>query len=110
MSIFQCEGCGCAENTALASTYCWYRPDRFDWTGKEELKGKRLCSACLPSKRVNGSSTKFGKWHGEFTQRFLPLGEFETDGQGNLRHIKTGVDLSDWSEHSHKITTPSKEV
>jgi hypothetical protein len=48
MSIFKCEECGCAENTAL-SRY-WIRD-----------KGeKALCSKCDP---------KIGKWHGCFKRR-----------------------------------------
>ena len=47
MSIFKCEKCGCAENTAL----CGY-----NFRGK----GPALCSECDP---------KIGKWHGCFEKK-----------------------------------------
>lgn len=72
MSFFQCEVCGAKENTALTNGY-WYR---------EELP--KRCSECSS-----------GKWHGEFPKQMLPMGEFKTNRQGNLEHIKTGdTDLS----------------
>ena len=46
MSLFQCEKCGCLENTALCGY--WFR------------KGKALCSKCDPN---------IGKWHGAFKRR-----------------------------------------
>jgi len=45
MSVFKCEKCGCAENTAL----CGY------WHRKKGAPA--LCSECDP---------KIGKWHGCF--------------------------------------------
>ena len=47
MSLFQCEVCGCVENTALASQGCSCAGiiDCFDWKGFEGRKGKMLCSA-----------------------------------------------------------------
>lgn len=47
MSIFECEKCGCAENTAL----CGY-----NFRGD----GPALCSECDP---------KIGKWHGCFEKK-----------------------------------------
>ena len=91
MSLFQCENCGCKENTALASTYSWMFPESYDWTGKEERRGKKLCSACLPEKYSDGTETGHGKWHGKFDRHFLPKGEFVTDDEGNLRHKETGL-------------------
>lgn len=72
MSLFQCQECGCCENTALShwayNKYC--------------LKlDKELCSACDPS---------IAKWHGEFDRVFLPKGQFKTNNSGNLEHIATG--------------------
>jgi len=93
MSLFQCEVCGCVENTALA---CQGIGDTdfimrwFDWKGFEDRKGKLLCSACAPTKYSDGVLTGYGKWHNEFTRTFLPLGKFKTNGVGNLEHIETG--------------------
>jgi len=98
MSLIQCENCGCVENTALTSCCMWGPPslqDIFNWEGKEHLKGKKLCSACAPEKFTDGTDTDLGKWHDEFERKFLPLGEFETDEVGNLRH-KSGISLAKW--------------
>ena len=63
----------------------------FDWTGMEERKGKKLCTACGPVKFKNGDKTEFeGRWHGEFSRTFLPLGKFKTNSKGNLEHVDTG--------------------
>ncbi len=92
MSLFQCEECGCVENTALASqgfkSIVFIRC--FSWKGIEYKKGKLLCSACGPTEYRNGKSTKYGEWHNRFDRTFLPKGEFKTNGQGNLEHIETG--------------------
>jgi hypothetical protein len=77
MSIFQCSGCGCAENTAL--THGYFGP-RFN---PEYAKSRNLldpnghyCSSCWS-----------GEWHGKFEQKFYPLKTMETDHEGNLRAI-----------------------
>lgn len=89
MSLFQCENCGCCENTALASQgFSW--ADLFDWTGIEARRGKKLCSACGPTKYSDGTATEYGKWHGRFDRVFLPLGLFKTARNGNLAHVETG--------------------
>jgi len=54
MSIFECEGCGCAENTAL----CRY------WMRKPE--SPKLCSECDP---------KIGKWHDCFEKKKYEVAE-----------------------------------
>lgn len=64
MAIFVCDECGTMENTALG--HYWGR-------GLEdfqipEKKGKALCSACAPHLWKDGSSTKWGAWHGKFNQ------------------------------------------
>lgn len=68
MSIFKCEKCGCAENTALGWYWCaTICAEDADWSDVgEEYKGKRLCSECAPSKYKNGESTHLGKWHEKF--------------------------------------------
>ena len=91
MSLFQCDNCGCVENTAVSLQGIGkYMADDFDWTGKEELKGKRLCSDCGPTHFIDGGITGLGKWHGQFKRTFLPMGEFKTNRVGNLEHIETG--------------------
>ncbi|PTA95629.1 hypothetical protein C9415_10275 [Kluyvera sp. Nf5] len=91
MSLFQCENCGCVENTALSSQgFAGYFEKMFDWSYAPERKGKRLCSACGPVKYSDGGDTRYGKWHNVFPRHFLPMGMFETDGFGNLAHKETG--------------------
>lgn len=74
MSLFQCEECGCRENTATSGY--WFRSD--EGSG---CNGRKLCSACDPD---------IGKWHGQFDRVYLPIGMFETNEQGNLAHKETG--------------------
>lgn len=81
MSLFQCEKCGCCENTAL----CWY------WERKVK-KQELLCSACDPT---------IGEWHGEFDRTYLPHGEFETNSKGDLAHKKTGE--TDFKKYALKV-------
>ena len=103
MSLFQCERCGCCENTALSGQGCnGFAEGFYDWTGFEDRKGKRLCSACAPTNYADGTPTDFGKWHGEFDQVFLPKGMFRTARNGNLEHTETG----DQDFRKHKIPNP----
>ena len=91
MSLFQCENCGCCENTACSMQGFDDWGGWFDWTGIEELKGKKLCSACGPALLSDGDETpNKGLWHGEFDRVFLPMGKFKTNGRGNLEHVETG--------------------
>jgi len=90
MSLFQCENCGCVENTACSAQGFKVLHDCFDWAGIEQLEHKLICSACGPTKYRDGKPTKFGKWHGVFDRTFLPLGMFKTNREGNLEHIETG--------------------
>lgn len=91
MSLFQCGNCGCCENTALAGQGCdGYAEGFYDWTGLEHLKGRKLCSACAPTRFEDGTMTEFGSWHRQFPRVFLPLGKFRTARNGNLEHIETG--------------------
>lgn len=91
MSLFQCGHCGCKENTALAAQGCdGFTVDWYDWTGIEDRKGKKLCSACGPARFIDGTPTGRGVWHGEFDRVFLPSGLFKTNHEGNLEHIITG--------------------
>lgn len=91
MSMFQCEHCGCAENTALTSGYSAYAHCWLDFTGIEDRKGKDLCSACTPADHCDGTPVrKGGAWHCKFPRVFLPMGMFETKRDGNLAHKETG--------------------
>lgn len=91
MSLFQCENCGCAENTALSGQGCnGFAEQFYDWSGIEELKGKKLCSSCAPTKLKDGERSRLGIWHGKFSRTFLPRGMFKTNDVGNLEHTETG--------------------
>lgn len=90
MSLYQCEHCGCCENTALGAYYSSIMPENFDWSGMEERKGKKLCSACGPTRYADGDPTGYGQWHRKFARVFLPKGKFRTNQRGNLEHIETG--------------------
>lgn len=74
MSLFQCEQCGCVENTAL----CGYWSRSFDDNNPDN---KKLCSVC---------DTNINLWHGKFERVFLPIGKFITNYVGNLEHTDTG--------------------
>lgn len=74
MSLFQCEECGCRENTAVCGYWCRNDQD-------SGCQGRKLCSACDPD---------IGEWHGQFRRVFLPRGMFETNSRGNLAHVETG--------------------
>lgn len=90
MSLFQCEVCGCCENTALACQGFQYLADCFDWSYAPEREGMKLCSACGPVAYKTEGPTEYGKWHGQFKRVFLPIGEFHTNQRGNLEHTATG--------------------
>lgn len=81
MSLYQCEKCGCIENTAVG----WYHCRNMKNMVLPEFEGKALCSACGPAWFLDGSPTGLGKWHNRFKQEFHPLGTMETDAQGNIR-------------------------
>lgn len=90
MALFQCENCGCVDNTACTDRgFTLIDADKYDWTGIEDLKGMMLCSACGPSKFHDGSPARGGGWHGRFSRTFLPKGMFETNSVGNLCHKET---------------------
>lgn len=91
MSLFQCENCGCCENTALSSQgFKGPFADFFDWSYAPERRGKLLCSACGPVMFASGEATEYGQWHGRFPRVFLPKGQFVTNSVGNLAHRDTG--------------------
>lgn len=91
MSLFQCENCGCVENTALSMQGFKITPVRlFEICGIENLFGLMLCSACGPKAFEGKPSGEYGKWHNQFSRLYLPLGGVKTDKRGNLEHIETG--------------------
>jgi len=85
MSLYQCEQCGCIENTALGQFH-----SRNMGIYPEPYSGKKLCSECGSPTFTDGSKTKYGKWHGRFKKRVFPLGSLYTDEQGNVRDKSTG--------------------
>lgn len=105
MSLFQCEACGCCENTALSCQGFHWMAELFDWSYAPEREGKKLCSACGPAHYKSGKPSEWGSWHGEFDRVFLPLGMFKTNQRGDLAHIETGD--SDFRKYA--IPTPPQE-
>ncbi|HBT4785507.1 TPA: hypothetical protein MB364_000807 [Klebsiella variicola subsp. variicola] len=91
MSLFQCENCGCCENTALSSQgFRGFFEQLFDWRYAPEREGMQLCSACGPTHYRDGQPTQFGRWHDVFPRAFLPKGAFFTNDRGNLEHRLSG--------------------
>lgn len=93
MSLFQCENCGCVENTALSSQgHAGIFAEFFDWSKIPHLEGKRVCSACGPTHYKDGSPSAYGggRWHEKFDRVYLPKGMFITNRVGNLEHKETG--------------------
>lgn len=90
MSLFQCENCGCCENTACSSQgFIW--AEHFDWSYAPERRGMMLCAACGPTHYRDGERAReYGKWHNRFPRVYLPKGMFKTNDVGNLEHIETG--------------------
>lgn len=79
MSLYQCQECGCIENTACG--WYWYTEHT-----DPKFKDRKLCSVCAPRHFSDGTETDHdGKWHGRFERRFFPLGTMETDDKGNIR-------------------------
>jgi len=86
MSIYQCDDCGCVENTALG----WYHCRNMEDLTVPEKLGKKLCSVCGPTKYPNGDPIEdMGKWHGKFKRTFYKKGSLYTDEQGNVRDKET---------------------
>ena len=90
LSLFQCEKCGCIENTACSAQGFHLWPHLFDWSYDESLRGLQICSACGPSKYNDGKPTEYGKWHNRFKRRYLPIGEFQTNRYGDLEKTSNG--------------------
>ena len=100
MSIFQCQNCGCAENTACSNQMFseWSdNRDLYDWSYAPERKGLNLCRACGPTHYGSGNKIEadhwgdYGQWHGVFERKYFPHGEMITNRVGNLEHKETGL-------------------
>jgi len=89
MSIFQCDECGCAENTACG----WYHSRNSKRICPDDILGKALCSACAPTEFKGGEPIKDfnGTWHGLFERTFLPMNSCVINGDGNIEHVETGL-------------------
>lgn len=108
MSLFQCDRCGCVENSACSDGYLMRF--MFDETDPAVVKSYReavgladgeefgcYCCVCSPIQYTADERAYApfqeehrNKWHNMFSRVFLPIGEWETDKVGNLRHKKTG--------------------
>ena len=84
MSLYQCQKCGCKENTAKGLYHCRNNPEWFCFDDSDDMN-KALCSFCGPLTYSDGEDTKFGKWHGKFDRQFFELDTCYTDTEGNLR-------------------------
>ena len=84
MSLYQCEKCGCIENTALGWYHC---RNRMETNLPPELVGKKLCSVCGPTKLKSGEPIgRTGEWHGKFERRFFKKDSLCTNEEGCLSH------------------------
>lgn len=93
MPLFQCQVCGCVDNTAPTDQgfRCY---EDFDWSYAPERRGLQLCVVCGPvklsSKEYPGPTDHQGVWHNLFPRRFLPKGEYFTNRRGNIEHRASG--------------------
>lgn len=92
MPLYQCEECGCIENTACGHYWRRHKVEGYIWDGIEDRKGKKLCSVCGPLLYHSGKATGFGVWHNRFKRDFLPLGMFIENDRGGLTHKENGDD------------------
>lgn len=104
MSLFQCEVCGCRENTAYSMQGFKGITEFYDWSYAPEREGLGLCSACGPSSEASGAPSGYGRWHGHFERIFLPIGMFKKGRQGNLEHVETG----DQNYRAYAIPQPTQ--
>ena len=74
MGLFVCENCRCVENTSLGRW--WTRNDHKMWNDLA-TRGKALCSECGPTHYSDGTTTKFGKWHGRFTKDLATITDMD---------------------------------
>lgn len=81
MPLFVCAICECVENTALG--LWWGRnslKDSYKWTLKNvEFKGRGLCSECMPTEYIDGSTAGTGKWHGQFEKEHYSRVKYQSE-------------------------------
>ena len=87
MSLYQCDQCGCIENTAVGHYHCRSMKDMF--LNEHKYLDKKLCSVCGPKFFKDGTPTGHGKWHGKFDRMYYPKGKLYTDDNGNVRDVDT---------------------
>lgn len=95
MSLFQCEECGCVDNSATSM----FNVRNNKRLTPEEFLGRELCCVCGPQTFASGEpiSKINGEWHNLFERTFLPKGEWVEDGTGDLTHKDTGE--TDYLQH-----------
>lgn len=121
MSLFQCDKCGCVENTACCNGGHFIRytinkekyPEVYK-SYKEVLglsEGEefgKYCCVCNPiwfdnHKYGIGKNPNKNVWHNIFGRIFLAKGEWETNKVGDLQHKKTGE--QDYYKYAIEIDT-----
>lgn len=106
MAVFQCDRCGCADNSAGGGTY--NIRNRVESLFDGVKKGEKLCVVCTPATYKSGAPVKgAGEWHGRLERVFLPLGEFETNDQGNLVHNSSRMGWRDFVDTFPDLVTKS---
>lgn len=92
MVIYQCENCGCVEESTRGNLHTWHLPEMYSWANIEYRRGMKLCSACSPIYYADGKRNVIitGRWHDAFERIYLPLGMFTTGADGSLVHKETG--------------------
>lgn len=95
MALFQCDECGCVENTAHGQ--CRRRNSKNLVISKD--LGRYLCSADThPTFPSGANNPKGGRWHNYFRRDFLEIGKWKMDPDGyGLIHKETGV--TNWQDH-----------
>lgn len=79
-----------------------YQSDTKDFSGEYAwANGKFLCSECCPPTYSDGSSTEFGKWHGEFPK--------EKATKVDMRAIQVDPKSWCWSNGMEKLFEEAKQ-
>ena len=95
MSLYQCQSCGCVENTALG--LYWSRSEPI-WP--EAIQGKALCSECAPATFNHGSPSGYGVWHQRFPKRSADGMLMDSSG---FIHSTGSIDAGQLPKHLHII-------
>lgn len=79
MPLFVCDKCKAIENTALG--HYWWSPSWEPAFKDETLRGKKLCSECMPAEYADGSPCeRGGKWHNQFEKKIATVKLIEEMG------------------------------